>query len=59
MSNNELQFDSNVFREYCTSLGITNRYSSPAYSQINGQAEVTNKTIVNGLKKKLEGTKGN
>ena len=29
-----------------------------AYPQSNGQAKVTNKTIVNGLKKRLEGTKG-
>ena len=31
ISNNGLQFDSKVFREYCSNLGITNRYSSPAY----------------------------
>ena len=33
-------------------LGIINRYSSLAYPQSNGQAKATNKTIVNGLKKR-------
>ena len=30
----------------------------PAYPQSNGQVEATNKTILNGLKKRLESTKG-
>ena len=29
--NNGLQFDSKSFRRYCCDLGITNRYSIPAY----------------------------
>ena len=28
---NGLQFDGKAFREYCSNLGIINRYSSPAY----------------------------
>ena len=28
---NDLQFDSKTFRSYCGELGITNRYSTPAY----------------------------
>ena len=51
ISDNGLQFDSRAFREFCNDLGIKNRYSTPMYSQSNGQAEATNKTIVNGLKK--------
>ena len=35
ISNNGPQFDSKVFREYCGSVRITNRYSSPAYLQSN------------------------
>ena len=31
VSDNGLQFDSNAFREYCSELGIKNRYSTPAY----------------------------
>ena len=39
-------------------MGITNRYSTPSYPQSNGQAEATNKSIVNGLKKRLDDSKG-
>ena len=58
VSNNGLQFDSKAFRKYCGDLGIKNRYSNLAYLQSNGQAEATNKAIVGGLKKRLEGAKG-
>ena len=57
-SDNGLQFDSKTFRSYCGELGITNRYSTPAYPQGNGQAEAVNKVIVNGLKKRLDDAKG-
>ena len=39
-------------------MGITNRYSTPAYPQGNGQAEAVNKVIVSGLKKRLDDAKG-
>lgn len=58
ISNNGLQFDSKAFRRYCCELGITNRYSTPAYPQGNGQVEAVNKVIVNGLKKRLDDIKG-
>ena len=54
ISDNGLQFNSKMFRRYCSELGITNRYSTPAYPQRNGQAEAVNKVIVNGLKKRLD-----
>lgn len=59
ISDNELQFNSKAFREYCGNLRIISRYSSPAYPQSNEQVEAINKTIVNGLKKRLEKAKGN
>ena len=31
ISDNGLQFDSKMFKNYCGELGITNRYSTPAY----------------------------
>ena len=31
ISENGLQFDSKAFRQYCSDLGIKNRYSTPAY----------------------------
>ena len=58
ISDNGLQFDSKAFRRYCCELGITNRYSTPAYPQGNEQAEASNKVIVNGLKKRLDDAKG-
>ena len=58
ISDNDFQFDSKMFRRYYGELGITNRYSTPAYPQRNGQAEVVNKVIVNRLKKRLDDAKG-
>ena len=58
VSDNGLQFDSKAFRQYCLDLGIRNRYSTTAYPQGNGQTEAINKVIVNGLKKRLDDTKG-
>ena len=58
ISDNGLQFDSRVFREFCSDFSIKNRYSTLAYPQSNGQAETTNKAIMNGLKKRLDGAKG-
>ena len=58
ISDNGLQFDSNAFKRYYYDLGITNRYSTPAYPQGNGQAETVNKVIVSGLKKRLDDAKG-
>ena len=57
ISDNELQFDSKSFRRYCCELGITNRYSTPAYPQENGQVEAVNKVIVSELKKMLDDAK--
>ena len=58
VSDNDLQFDSKAFRQYCSDLSIKNRYSTPAYPQGNGQTETVNKVIVNGLKKRLDDVKG-
>ena len=58
ISNNGLQFDNKAFWWYCSKLGITNRYSTPSYPQGNGQAKATNKSIVNGLKRRLDDSKG-
>ena len=58
ISNNGLQFDSKAFMRYYFDLGITNRYSTLAYPQGNGQVEVVNKVIINELKKRLDDEKG-
>ena len=59
ISNNGLQFDSRAFRDFYCDLGIINRYSTPAYPQSNGQVEAVNKAILSGLKRRLDGAKGN
>ena len=59
VSDNGMQFDSRAFRDFCRDLGIINRYFTPAYPQSNGQAEAINKTILSGLKKRLDSAKGN
>uniref|UniRef100_A0A2N9GMT9 Uncharacterized protein n=1 Tax=Fagus sylvatica TaxID=28930 RepID=A0A2N9GMT9_FAGSY len=43
---------------FCSELGIRNFFSSPGYPQSNGQAEVSNKVILDGIKKRLEEAKG-
>ena len=55
---NRLQFNSKAFCKFCSDLGIRNKYSTLAYPQSNGQAEATNKAIINGLQKRLDGVKG-
>ena len=42
VSNNEKQFDNDVFRDFCLQLGIKNHYSLPTHPKANGQVEVTN-----------------
>lgn len=39
-------------------MRITQRFTSVAHPQANGQVEVTNRTIVEGIKKRLEQAKG-
>jgi hypothetical protein len=58
ISDNGTQFESKLFKGFCSELGIRNFFSSSGYPQSNGQAEVSNKIILNGIKRKLEAAKG-
>ena len=58
VSDNGKQFNNSAFRDFCSELGIRNHYSSPAHPQANGQAEVTNRTLLKIIKTWLEGAKG-
>ena len=58
VSDNGRQFDTPVFRQFCSKYGISNHYSSPEHPQANGQAEVTNRTILQSIKTRLENAKG-
>uniref|UniRef100_A0A2N9EIL5 Integrase catalytic domain-containing protein n=1 Tax=Fagus sylvatica TaxID=28930 RepID=A0A2N9EIL5_FAGSY len=58
ISDNGTQFDSRLFKGFCSDLCIKNFFSSPGYPQSNGQPETSNKIILNGIKRKLEEAKG-
>ncbi|XP_074356364.1 uncharacterized protein LOC141696075 [Apium graveolens] len=51
---NGKQFDNGEFREYCNDNSIELRFTSIAHPQANGQAEVANRIILYGLKKRVE-----
>ncbi|XP_028089530.1 uncharacterized protein LOC114289895 [Camellia sinensis] len=58
IADNGTQFDEKILRKFCADLRIEYRNSSPGYPQSNGQAEASNKTIINGVKKRLKHAKG-
>ena len=58
VSNNGKQFDNDLFRDFCSQLGIRNHYSSLAHPQANEQVEVTNRSLLKIIKTRLEGAKG-
>ena len=51
------QFDNALFRDFYEHFRIQNHYSSPAHPQANGQAEVTNRSLLKIIKTRLEGAK--
>ncbi|KAJ3704748.1 hypothetical protein LUZ61_008453 [Rhynchospora tenuis] len=57
ISNNGTQFSGAPFQDFCKGLGIRSCTSSVCHPQSNGLAEVSNRTILEGLKKKIEGSK--
>ncbi|XP_024007922.1 uncharacterized protein LOC112083931 [Eutrema salsugineum] len=58
VTDNGPQFISDVFEDFCAKWKIRLSKSTPRYLQGNGQAEATNKTILDGIKKRLEAKKG-
>ncbi len=58
ISDNGRQFDNARFREFCSEFGIDHRFTSVAHPQTNGETEVTNRTILQGLKARLDQSKG-
>ncbi|XP_065023204.1 uncharacterized protein LOC135649035 [Musa acuminata AAA Group] len=47
------QFAGRRFQEFCAKHKIQLRFSSVAYPQANGLAEVTNRSIIDGLKRRV------
>lgn len=58
ITDNGKQFDNARYREFYAELGIENYFSSPTHPQANGQVEVTDRTLLNIIKKMLERSKG-
>ena len=58
VANNSPQFDSALFKSFCSEFSIKNLYSTPQYPQSNRQVEATNKTLLSALEKQLEKAKG-
>ncbi|XP_062085434.1 uncharacterized protein LOC133791531 [Humulus lupulus] len=58
VSDNETQFDTELFTEFCENNGIIKSFSSVAHPQENGQVKAVNKTLKNSIKKRLEEAKG-
>ena len=58
VSDNGRQFDNESFRDFCSQLGIKNRYFSPAHLQANRQVKVTNQSLLKIIKTRLDGAKG-
>ena len=50
ITDNGRQFDNKRFKEFYVELKINHRFTSIAHPQSNGEVEVTNKTILQGLK---------
>lgn len=59
VSDNGAQFTGTLIRSWCKEIKIEQRFASVVHPQANGQVEVTNRTIVDGIKARLNKAKGN
>ncbi|KAL0445748.1 UNVERIFIED_CONTAM: hypothetical protein Slati_1702700 [Sesamum latifolium] len=59
ISDNGRQFQGRRIQEWCQGLHIKQRFTSVAHPQSNGQVEVTNRILVQGIKRRLERVGGN
>ncbi|CAA0813528.1 Unknown protein, partial [Striga hermonthica] len=58
ITDNGTQFQGKRIQAWCLDMGIKQQFASVAHPQANGQVEVTNGTILQGLKKRLEKASG-
>ena len=58
VTDNGTQFNNDEFQGYCRDYDIKLRFTSVAHPQANGQAEVANRIILDGLKKRVEKAQG-
>ena len=59
MTDNGLQFNNEEFIKYCDDNDMDLRFTSVAHHQANGQVEVANRIILDGLKKRVEHSRNN
>ncbi|XP_021595170.1 uncharacterized protein LOC110602052 [Manihot esculenta] len=59
ISDNSKQLNFKTFKEFTRNMGIWHKFSLVAHPQTNGQIEVTNRAILQGLKKRLDGANRN
>ncbi|KAL0411285.1 UNVERIFIED_CONTAM: hypothetical protein Slati_3718200 [Sesamum latifolium] len=59
VSDNERQFQERRIQEWCQRLHIKQRFTTVAHPQSNGQFEVTNRILVQGIKRRLDRVGGN
>ncbi|XP_057793083.1 uncharacterized protein LOC131009689 [Salvia miltiorrhiza] len=58
VSDNGTQFTGQRIADFCDRMDITQRFVSVAHPQANGQVELANKTICEGIKKRLTQSRG-
>ncbi|XP_057811635.1 uncharacterized protein LOC131025866 [Salvia miltiorrhiza] len=58
VSNNGTQFTGQRIADFCDRMDITQRFVSVAHPQANGQVEFANRTICEGIKKRLNQSRG-
>lgn len=58
INDNGKQFKNTWYREFYAEFGIKNHFSSPAHPQANSQVEVTNRTLLGIINKRLDSSKG-
>ncbi|KAL0445373.1 UNVERIFIED_CONTAM: putative protein K02A2.6 [Sesamum latifolium] len=59
ISDNGRQFQGRKIQEWCQDLRIKQRFTTVAHPQANGQVEITNRILVQGIKRRLERVGGN
>ncbi|KAL0447819.1 UNVERIFIED_CONTAM: hypothetical protein Slati_1909800 [Sesamum latifolium] len=59
ISDNGRQFQGRKMQEWCQGLRIKQRFTTVAHPQANGQVEVTNRILVQEIKRRLERVGGN
>lgn len=59
VTDNRTQFNNEKFKKYCHENEIELRFTSVAHPQTNGKAEIANRIILDGLKKRIEKSRNN